>query len=132
MSELFCVDILIFLKIKQSLPIVRVESFLLRRSIFADVYLGRLSEVELLISCLLHQIEQGVLEHVLEHTHEVVLQEHALPEEFLVSHVFREARHQLQLALELLAVLVAILHLDWCIDSLSESVEVRGLLIVNV
>ena len=128
MSELFCVDILIFLKIKQSLAIVRVESFLLRRSIFADVYLGRLSEVELLISCLLHQIEQGVLEH----THEVVLQEHALPEEFLVSHVFRKARHQLQLALELLAVLVAILHLDWCIDSLSESVEVRGLLIVNV
>jgi hypothetical protein len=83
-----------------------------RPAILANVDLRCLCEVELLVGGLLHKVVEGVLEHVLDHVDEVVLEEHALAEELgLPALDLPQPRHRLQLLLVVSAVLVAELHL---------------------
>ena len=49
----------------------------------ADVDTWRLAQVELLVSGLLHQVEESVLQDELHQINEWLLHVHALPEDFL-------------------------------------------------
>lgn len=101
-------------------------------SLFANVDLGCLGQVELFVGGFFHQVEEGVFEHVLEHAHEAVFEEHALAEELPV---VLHSTHRLKLLLELGCVLIAE---GWFLRKvvegfiLLEGVETRWLLIIDV
>ena len=106
-----------------------------RTGILANIDLRCLSQVKLLVGRLFHQVIKRVLEHILDHVDEVVLEEHALSEEFRLAALdLAEAGDRHQLLLEVSAVLVAEFHFGvlsrW--QRPCKYVEVWWLLICNV
>jgi hypothetical protein len=102
-------------------------------AVLAYVYFGSLREVELIICGFLHEVIEGVLEHVLDHVDEVSVEEHPLAEYLLVTALdLIETGCDEQLLLVLGGVLVAEGGLLGVGKGLREDLETGRLLVGDV
>ena len=102
-------------------------------AILADVDLRGLCQIKLVVGGLLHQVVKGILEHEFDHVDEVVLEEHSLAEDFLVTALdLIQPRGHHQLLFVLSSILVAEGRLLRIGEGGGENLETRWFLVSDV